>query len=90
MSSPKFPLGIIINTPGVIEEVDREDAVAYLLKHEAADWEGLPAEDAKENEIALACGLRIWSTRRDRNNTLFWIITEADRSTTTLMLPSEY
>ncbi len=90
MSSPKFPLGIIINTPGVIEKVDRDDALACLLKHEAADWEGLPAQDARENDIALACGLRIWSTRRDRNNTLFWIITEADRSTTTLMLPSEY
>ncbi len=90
MPSPKFPLGIIVNTPGVIEEVDREDAYACLVKHETADWDDAPAEDRKENETALACGLRIWTTHRDRNNTLFWIITEADRSTTTLMLPSEY
>lgn len=90
MSSPKFPLGIIINTPGAIEKVNREDALACLLKHEAADWEDAPAEDRKENETALACGLRIWTTHRDRNNTLFWIITESDRSSTTILLPSEY
>ncbi|MDB6078805.1 MAG: hypothetical protein JWO82_2552 [Akkermansiaceae bacterium] len=89
--SPKFPLGQLVTTPGVMETVNPEDALECLARHAAGDWDELPAEDRRENEIALEVGgLRIWSTYRDRNQVRFWIITEADRSATTLTLPSEY
>lgn len=90
MQLPKFPLGTVTSSAGVIAKVDREDALKSLKKHEAADWEEDTPEDRRENEAALRCDLRIWTVHRDRNKVLFWIITDADRSTTKLMLPAEH
>lgn len=86
---PKFQLGELRVTPGVIEQVDPEDALDCLVKHASGDWSELPAEDRKENEIALRSELRIWMTCRDRKGVRFWIVTEADRSFTTIKLPVE-
>ena len=86
---PKFRLGELRVTPGVIEQVNPDDALDSLIKHAAGDWSELPAQDRKENEIALRNELRIWTTCLDRNGVRFWIITEADRSLTTIKLPVE-
>lgn len=48
------------------------------------------AEDAAENELALKIGLRLFSVYKDDNQTRFWVITESDRSITTVLLPIEY
>jgi len=62
----------------------------FLEKHQAGDWGELCEEDKIENEFSVHNGLRILSVYRTRNNVKVWVITEADRSATTLLLPHEY
>ena len=90
MNESKFPLGQIVATPAAIEAVDAEDMRSCLARHAAADWGDLCAEDREENEISLRNDLRIFSVYRDRKGGKFWIITEADRSSTCILLPSDY
>jgi hypothetical protein len=87
----RFPLGQIVATPGALEVLDRGavDASVLLERHQSGDWGNVPPEDAEENERSVENGWRIlssYSVGTDR----IWIITEADRSSTTLLLPSEY
>lgn len=90
MNEPKFPLGQLVTTPAALESVDPEDMRNCLARHAAADWGDLCAEDRAENEIALQNELRIFSVYRDRKGVKFWIITEADRSSTCILLPTDY
>jgi hypothetical protein len=90
MNEPKFPLGQVVTTPAALEAVDPEDMRNYLARHAAADWGDLCTEDREENEIALRNELRIFSVYRDRKGVKFWIITEADRSSTCILLPTDY
>ena len=90
MNESKFPLGQVVSTPAAIEAVDPDDMRQCLARHVAADWGDACAEDREENETALRCGLRIFSVYRDRNGVKFWIITEADRSSTCILLPEDY
>jgi hypothetical protein len=67
-----------------------EDLLPALLeRHRSGDWGDVPPEDARENEFSLRHGFRIVSSYRVAGERL-WIITERDRSVTTLLLPSEY
>ncbi len=86
----KFPLGRMLSTPGAWAELDSEDVLKALRRHAAGDWGDVCEEDRAENEFALDKYLRLFSVYRDRNGTKFWIITEADRSVTTVLLPAEY
>jgi len=88
----KFSLGRVVATPGALSalETAQESALGYLQRHESGDWGNLPPEDREENELSLENGFRLLSSYTLRNGTRFWIITEADRSVTTLLLPSEY
>lgn len=97
----KFKLGHIVSTPGAIEAFEREEAfsghdaaimmVAWLSKHANGDWGDLCEEDKQENELSVKNGFRILSAYTlPKTNTKFWIITEADRSATTFLLPEEY
>jgi hypothetical protein len=86
-----FPLGQIVATPGALDVLDRGavNAADLLLRHQSGDWGNVPPEDAHENELSIVNGYRIlssYSVGEDR----IWIITEADRSSTTLLLPEEY
>ena len=84
-----FPLGHLVATPGAIELLRSagEDLLPALLeRHRSGD---VPPEDARENEFSLRHGFRIVSSYRVAGERL-WIITERDRSVTTLLLPSEY
>jgi hypothetical protein len=85
-----FALGNIYSTPGALETLHPEDKIISLSRHAACDWGDCCADDWTENDIALENGYRLLSVYRDRNGTKFWIITEADRSATTILLPSEY
>jgi hypothetical protein len=87
-----FPLGHLVATPGAIELLRSagEDLLPALLeRHRSGDWGDVPPEDARKNEFSLRHGFRIVSSYRVAGERL-WIITERDRSVTTLLLPSEY
>ena len=84
-----FTLGQIVATPGALE-LPPEDRLEALARHAGCDWGECGEEDWAENEFSLDKYLRLFSVYRDRNGVKFWIITEADRSVTTILLPSEY
>jgi hypothetical protein len=84
----RFPLGAIVRTPGFAAlEID---PMPFLRRHMTGDWGEVSPEDAAENNLSVIRGFRILSAYRAPDGTRFWIITEADRLVTTLLLPSEY
>ena len=86
----RFQLGRVLitsNAQGVLHQVD---VMNCLMRHLHGDWGELSAEDKAENEFSVKEGFRILSSYRDRNNIKMWIITEADRSSTTVLLPEDY
>ena len=92
MSKALFSLGQVVATPGALaalEEADQHPFV-FLSRHVSGDWGNLVAEDKEENRRALEHGNRIFSSYLTAKNTKIWVITEWDRSVTTLLLPSEY
>ncbi|MFT3784753.1 MAG: hypothetical protein QM770_01125 [Tepidisphaeraceae bacterium] len=86
----RFPLGTLYATPGVIEAVPHFEVMLALARHVRGDWGEVCDEDRAENDFAVDKHLRILSAYTAENGTRFWIITEADRSSTTLLLPDEY
>jgi hypothetical protein len=85
-------LGRIEATPGAIDLIrsaDEDLLPALLERHRTGDWGDVPEEDARENEFAVRHGLRVLSSYRVAGVRL-WVMTEADRSATTLLLLSEY
>ena len=92
MTTPRFPLGRTVATPGALVALvrARETPLPYLVRHAAGDWGDLDQDDRAENECALKDGCRILSAYRLADHTRIWIITEADRSVTTILLPDEY
>lgn len=92
MANEKFQPGRIVATPGALAvlEASGEAPFDYLVRHINGDWGELSAEDIRENELSLIHGFRILSAYTLRSGTTIWIITEADRSATTILLPEEY
>lgn len=88
----RVPLGQIFITPGAQEalEIAGETAIQFLRRHVSADWGEVSEDDVQENELSLREGFRLLSAYRTTKGEKIWIITEADRSATTLLLPSEY
>ena len=85
-----FASGQIVATPGALELAEQGvDLLAYLLRHLSGDWGDLCQEDKSENEFSVKNGYRILSSYTTPQGKL-WIITEADRSATTFLLPEEY
>ena len=89
---PLFELGQIVATPGALEEMMLADidGIALLRRHHSGDWGNLDDEDKQANDFAVNHGNRILSAYVISEHTKIWIITEADRSSTTILLPSEY
>ena len=87
---PKFTLGRICATRGAYDLLPPEDVMAALGRHLLGDWGEVGPEDWKQNDEALEDGSRLLSSYDDRNGVRFWIITECDRSLTTVLLPKEY
>ena len=85
-----FPLGQTVATPSALAEIPADDITAALARHAEGDWGDCGPEDWRENEFALKNDLRLFSVYQDRNKVKFWIITEADRSATTVLLPGDY
>lgn len=88
---PLFTLGKIVATRGVLMHLECEGVLAdpYLNRHACGDWGDLTASDTEMNRLAVIHGARIFSSYEIAGKRV-WIITEADRSSTTLLFPSEY
>ncbi|HTT20171.1 MAG TPA: hypothetical protein VMG82_14570 [Candidatus Sulfotelmatobacter sp.] len=89
---PLFPAGQIVATPGALALLERTNKtpIEFLSRHLRGDWGDLCPEDKTENELSLKHGFRLMSSYRVTGNENLWVITEADRAITTLLLPSEY
>jgi hypothetical protein len=92
MTTAKFPLGQIVATPGALEALKKtgQSSAEFLHLHVSGDRGDLCAEDKQSNEEALNDGGRIFSAYNLNDGTKIWVITEADRSSTCVLLPSEY
>lgn len=82
--------GRLVATPAVLDAVPRPELLAAFQRHMRCDWGDVCEADWKENDNALKNGERLLSSYHAENGTKFWIITEGDRSYTTILLPSEY
>ena len=87
-----FNLGQVVATPGALQALEdsEQTAIEFLNRHVSGDWGELDPEDRKENEFSLKEGFRVLSAYILKTGQKIWIITEADRSVTTLLLPEEY
>ncbi len=93
MTAVLFPLGRIVATPGALSllAATATNPAELLDRHAAGDWDEISPEDARENERSLKYGFRIVSSYSvGGTGKRVWIITEADRSSTCLLLPTEY
>ena len=88
----KFNLGRVVATPGIIEALTATGEISgtYLMRHAKGDWGDLDDDDKGMNDLALQHDERILSAYTLLDGTRIWIITEADRSSTTILLPEEY
>jgi len=87
---PIFPLGEIVATPTAFESVSESEIKQALARHSSGDWGELDAEDQRSNRRALETGARILSAYQTGSGKKFWIITEANRYATTVLLPEDY
>ena len=88
----RFPLGRIVATPGALSALERakQSPAEFLDRHVTGDWGELDDEDKQENEFSVEHGFRILSAYTTTAGDTIWIITEADRSVTTILVPSDY
>jgi hypothetical protein len=86
----KFPLGRTVATPAVLSALSTGELSIAVNRHQRGDWGDVCPEDREENELALREGFRLFSVYHSKAGTKFWVITEADRSATTVLLPDDY
>jgi hypothetical protein len=88
----RFALGVVVTTPGAIDAFLQtgEEPLSFVCRHAAGDWGELEQEDREENGCSVDQGFRILSSYRLSDGTKIYIITEADRSSTCILLPEEY
>ena len=89
LKNPKFPLGQIVITANANAQLDSQAVNEGLSRHASGDWGEVGEADRQENELSLREGFRllsVYGTGKGR----FWIITEADRSVTTVLMPEDY
>ena len=86
----KFRLGKIVSTPNALDRLTQEDILTGIQRHQAGDWGDVSEEDRAANERALVEGTRLWSVYHTASGVKFWLITEADRSATSVLIPEDY
>ena len=89
---PLFRLGQVVGTPGALQAFEEtgENPLEFLLRHVTGDYGDLCEEDKAENQLGIEQGFRTFSAYKLNNGTKIWVITESDRSATTILLPQEY
>jgi hypothetical protein len=90
MKNQKFRLGNVVITQGVASEISDNDLGMAIRRHSVGDWGDICSFDREVNEDALINIGRLKSNYKSSSGVEFWIITEWDRSATTILLPSEY
>ena len=90
VAHPLFPLGRTVMTRTAQHTLNHEDVLPALQRHATGDWGDVDDHDRAANDLSLRDGSRLLSVYTDRNGTTFWIITEADRSSTCVLLPEDY
>lgn len=85
-----FPTGQLVATPTVLDEVPKPELLAAFQRHMRGDWGEVCVVDRKANDCAVRNGDRLLSAYKSEAGVKFWIITEADRSYTTILLPVDY
>jgi hypothetical protein len=86
----KFPLGRLVATPNALNQIPNDEIFTALSRHMRGDWGDVDKEDWRANDHALIEGTRLLSAYRSVAGVKFWIITESDRSATTVLLPEDY
>lgn len=87
---PRFQVGQLVITSKAAASIPADEAIRALRRHAAGDWGCVSKEDWVANDEALREGSRLLSSYQTEDKITFWIITEADRSVTTILLPSDY
>ena len=90
MPYQKFSIGRLVITANAAATLTGADVTRAVRRHATGDWGDLDAEDRQINEASLSDGGRLFSAYAAGDGTKFWVITEADRSATTVLLPEEY
>jgi len=95
MSAPKVPvalfrLGQIVATPNALSKLTSDDVLRGIQRHQSGDWGDVDEHDRSANDQALTDGTRLFSVYHSAAGLKFWIITEADRSSTTVLMPEDY
>lgn len=85
-----FKLGRLVTTPNAQDTLPQEEVFRAIQRHQAGDWGEMEPEDRVANDRAMVDGSRIFSRYVTTAGITFWIITEADRSFTTVLLPEDY
>lgn len=88
---PAFSLGRVVATPAALDATSDAERNEFLHRHQCGDWGECPEDDKKANDAAVSSGdVRIVSAYQAAAGETVWLITEADRSLTTMLLPSDY
>jgi hypothetical protein len=89
---PLFDLGQLVATPGALAALEKsgQSPMEFLSRHVTGDWGELCEDDRKENQLSLEKGFRLLSSYKTNSGDRVWVITEANRSHSTILLPEEY
>ena len=95
MSAPnspiaRFRLGQIVATPNALSKLSQDDILRAIQRHQSGDWGDVDAHDREANNRALTESTRLFSVYHSAAGVKFWLITEADRSVTTVLMPEDY
>jgi hypothetical protein len=86
----KFRLGRIVSTPNALDHLTQDDILLAIQRHQAGDWGDVSENDRRENELSLKRRSRLWSVYHSADGIKFWLITEANRSATLVLMPEDY
>lgn len=89
---PLFSLGQVVATPWALETLENlgVESLDLINRHVAGDWSDMAQKDQQANAKAIKQGTRIFASYRLPPDTIIWVITEADRSSTAILLPEDY
>ena len=89
-SIARFRLGRIVATPNALNHIPNDDILFAIQRHQSGEWGEVDDHDRQANDCAVAHGGRLVSVYYSAARVKFWLITEADRSVTTVLLPEDY